>query len=82
MKMEQQAFLLLVEKLLRQLGPDIFKFTLNFLSDFDLVEFESYWVPRPISKFVTEVLNKRVGDNTAHSIIARHYYYFNKYANY
>lgn len=41
------------------MGPDIFKAILSFLSDFDLVEYETYW-DGAISKVATELLNKRV----------------------
>lgn len=43
------------------LGQDIFKHILNFLSDFDLVEYEAYWEQDGISNLAGELLNKRVG---------------------
>lgn len=77
--MEHSHTLHMAEKLDLTVGPDIFRDILSYLSDFDLVHFEGPLGGPIISKYATEVLNKRVGDDTAHSIIMRHYGIINHY---
>lgn len=67
-RMELQHLQYTVKKL-ALLGLDIFKHTLSFLSDFDLVEYEAYWDQDGISNVATELLNKRVSISDGENIM-------------
>lgn len=82
MNRERQRMLFMVARLERTTGPDIFKVILSFLSDFDLVEFEGWWGGDIISKYAEDLLNKRVGDSSAHNIMAHYNHAIIKYSLY